>query len=694
MGALEHLRNQKDKHILKGVSVDKKKVLEAYMNTNHSKKDPQGYGELKRITEQPIVELLTKKEADKVSRRKIQSKAYKEENFRLNVYQASAITTIEKYNGMLGPIGVGKGKTLISLMAAQHFWDEACRKIILCIPPDLMHQFLYVDIPWARKRIHLNVPLFPMGGKTLEKRRELYKSKRKGCYIVPYSCLSNRDAVAMLEAINPEAWILDEAHKLARRQTARTKRALKFLDKENAYVVAMSGTITGKRIADYHHLALRALGDRTPLPKSAVHAGEWGKILDADGQGGNSRPIQGLVKWARENYPEDEYPYGQAGARRAYHHRLRSMPGVVATKEDDIGVSLTIKNIPVKDHKSHPDWTELRDHMDAVRNDFITPNGDDIEYAIHTWKWLFELSAGFYNELYWEDEETLAKRKNVDLAQAKDMLEGAKVYHELLQGYHRDLRQFIQGANLLHLDTPLLVASHFATKGMQGIPRTWGYVYDSWVAKEEADFEGRPDRASRAVRVCDFKINTAIDWAKALNKPAIVWYHHKAIGDWLADTCKEEDLDYVHCYSGPEGNRKIAEAVAKPRKLILASITGHGTGKNLQSYQHNYFMQFQRGAKAAEQVIGRTHRTGQLADELIMHTNNTTLFDAENFAAMLTDSLYIQQTTGNPMKTVFANYDPTPRIFPSAVLNERGYHVAKLSPEDQKLLRELFSVEK
>ena len=101
-------------------------------------------------------------------------------------------------------------------------------------------------------------------------------------------------------------------------------------------------------------------------------------------------------------------------------------------------------------------------------------------------------------------------------------------------------------------------------------------------------------------------------------------------------------------------------------------------------------MQWPRPAVDAEQILGRTHRNGQMADELIVHTNITSLFDQLNFAACLNDSLYIHQTTGNRQKLIYCNYDPLPKIFPASVLRERGLDPTLLSRKQQAELNERF----
>jgi hypothetical protein len=118
---------------------------------------------------------------------------------------------------------------------------------------------------------------------------------------------------------------------------------------------------------------------------------------------------------------------------------------------------------------------------------------------------------------------------------------------------------------------------------------------------------------------------------------------------------------------------------------------GHGTGKNLQHYDEQFFLQFPRQADTLEQVLGRTHRNGQQADEMLPVTCHTTDFDHQNLWACLIDSLYIHQTTGSRQKAIYASYDPMPRRFPTDFLRERGFtDVAQLDREAKARLAEKF----
>ena len=84
----------------------------------------------------------------------------------------------------------------------------------------------------------------------------------------------------------------DEAHNIARDDAARTKRLVRFMkardaDKKPVKFVGMSGTITGKHLTDYAHLARWALRDRCFLPSSNHEMSTWAAIVASFSSGAN-----------------------------------------------------------------------------------------------------------------------------------------------------------------------------------------------------------------------------------------------------------------------------------------------------------------------------------------------------------------------------------------------------------------------
>jgi hypothetical protein len=191
----------------------------------------------------------------------------------------------------------------------------------------------------------------------------------------------------------------------------------------------------------------------------------------------------------------------------------------------------------------------------------------------------------------------------------------------------------------------------------------------------------------------------ARDWAEKYAKDGgLIWFHHDDVGQWCHETLEQAGLDVVWCPSESVkkgSNDRIIDAGKgigpDVGKIFVAAMGGHGTGKNLQRFQAQLFLQYPRKADLLEQVIGRTHRNGQLADELTIHTCNTLLFDHMNTAAMLVNALYIHQSTGARQKAIYAAYNPLPKMYPSDFLRERGFRdVRVLDAEARQKLNEKF----
>lgn len=659
--------------------------------------DPFTYAEIKRITDIPIQHPLDPVELEEFNRNHIQA-TYYDQGFRLLPAQANGLYAYQMFGTLFGRVLVGDGKTLTSLMIANHAYKKGRNRIMLCVPPNVLGQLVETDIPWARSRVDLNLPIHILGGKGIEARRSLSASGRKGLYIMPYSLLRTEDTHENLTAIKPELIILDEAHNLSGRSSAQTRRMMSFIEKNLPELIVLSGTITRKSVKDYHHLLKNSLRTKCPLPIADRMVDDWAALIDAeaskDQEGAptqaNPREMAPLVKWAGDNFPNNigDFSNDVYGFRRAYDVRLTTTPGVVSSDGSGIGTSLVMHNDPVPEYEKCEGWPKLKQLMDDVTDKWLTPNGDEISHAMLTWKWLNELcGAGFYNELIWPTPEKFSERKKISVAEATDIVERAKIHHAAGQAYEHELRAWLDSHSRPSMDTPFLVGLEMARNGSKN---TGEGLYSTWRDWKDLDFDGRPDRDSHARRICPFKINHAVKWAKQLGgKGAIVWIYHQEAGNWLYESLIEEGLPAVHCPAGDRFNHVILDP-ANTNKIMVASIKAHGQGKNLQHFSEQYFLQWPRDSVTAEQALGRTHRTGQKADELVVWTNQTLIFDQMNFAACLNDALYTHQTGGGRQKLIYASYDPLPKIFPPAVLVEKGLEARRLDRRQEELMREKF----
>lgn len=647
---------------------------------------PKSGSEIKRIISIPKKRKhFSVKATEQASRENVQAVHY-EDGFRLHAPQAESLHWWREIGGVFGAIGVGYGKTLTCLAILEDAYKRmGLRKSLLLIPPDGVSQLLDTDVAWVHRRIGLSLPIHVLPGKGPKQRARLAESGRVGCYLMTYSLLSQPTADDELEAIMPELIVADEAQGLRDvKKAAKSRRIMRYIRSQKPYFCAFSGSITTHSIEDYYHLMKAALGPYCPLPLVKSLAMEWASVLDSKAFEGAARtgPIIPLVRWAQSNF-KAKFTEDLHGFRKSYRYRFTRCPGIVTTGKATLKTSISIHNEKAPTAEG---WDQLEMLVEKVNKLALTPNDDEIQYAIHAWKWLYELTAGFYNELTWPSSKKLAKRRGIDRKAAKRLLRDAKKHHEALQEYSRLLRQWLSNRAKKGLDTPALVAGSMFHHGAKHVGHE---LFEAWTRMKSLEYEGLPERDSRQVLVCPYKLDAAVEWAKGLKRGALVWYHHKAIGRWLAERMREAGLPTLHCPAGREADRAIVQKEAADY-VTVASLKAHHKIKNLQHFKECLYVQTPRSAEIAEQSLGRMHRIGQEADHLTFHTLHTTQFDHMAWAACLNDALYVQQTTGELQKVIYAVYKPLPKVFSNSFLRERGATVKRLTKRQQAALLERF----
>ena len=290
---------------------------------------------------------------------------------------------------------------------------------------------------------------------------------------------------------------------------------------------------------------------------------------------------------------------------------------------------------------------------------------------MHQFKWLWELSNGFYNNLIWPSVEEIAEKypqkhgKVIGLDHAEALLQQAMKHHALLQNYHAILRKFLDTKHIPSCDTPMLVAAEINRQLDGGevnhkLPEILIESYAAQRAEGPHTYEDLPERYSTPVKVCDYKIRAAVEWAKE-HREGIIWYHHPVIGRWLTQYLTNAGIEHTYA---PAGQNTKAYSPG----LVVASYA-HGTGKNLQHQYKNLFVELRREASIMEQTLGRTHRSGQKQDQVrgwLMIGNG---FDLAMFNATLKDADYIQSTLGQRQRLCYASYDPViPPTSPALML--------------------------
>lgn len=621
--------------------------------------------------------------------------------------QVKAMIQFHEYGSLVCPIKVGGGKTLVSVLIVNDAFTQFGKKRILLIdPPHLIDQLRATELPFYRKHISINVPFHWIAGESAPKRKLLARSGRTGCYVVSYSLLSGADGAEVMDAIAPDLIIGDEIHCIASANpSARNRRFKEIVKKFNPQIVGLSGTITKKSPRDYHFLVSNALQERAFVPRPAMLADEWAKIIDSSASSIDQfqsnmapqpGPIKLLVKWAKEHFPAEhkEYPNNLVGFRRAFKKRMETCPGVISSDSDEGGVSLRVSNIKIstEEKKASPGWDTLQEHVKKLLNEWVAPNGDEIDYQIHLWQWRYTLEGfGFYNNLHWPEPEKIARHRRLSEKDTLDLLERSRYQYFLQQEYHKELRKWIRYHARTGLDTPFLIGGDMANHGDEHVGAT---LYKMWKDAKDAMFEGIIERTSSVVRVCDFRAKAIVNWAKKWhkerpNKAAIIWYKHNGVGMWLKEIFQEEDLPVLYCPAGNIGRTNLSDRT-KGDYFAIASFDAYSDGLNLQ-YHHDteFFAQMPREAYKVHQGIGRVRRTGQAEDEVRMFVSICSEFDRVLFASVLNDAAYIHQTSAHH-NLLMADYDEKPALIPYSVMVEWGAEPQVLNREAQKLLIDKF----
>jgi hypothetical protein len=131
----------------------------------------------------------------------------------------------------------------------------------------------------------------------------------------------------------------------------------------------------------------------------------------------------------------------------------------------------------------------------------------------------------------------------------------------------------------------------------------------------------------------------------ASHPTGIVWYEHTAVGERLRQMGAQ-------VYGAGQA---AAKAIINAKGPIAASILAHGTGKNLQAWDNNLVLSCPSSGATWQQLIARTHRPGQMSDEVncdvLLHTREL----KEAWDKALDIAEYLQDSTGDSQKLLLGS---------------------------------------
>lgn len=561
--------------------------------------------------------------------------------------QAAALADAHDMRGLLAPLRVGSGKTLVSFLLPVVV--QSVQRPMLILPAAL------VEKTWREfKELQKHWLCHP----AFATRANFDKS------VVTYEKLGRDSGKDALYYRLPDMLILDEAHRAKNRQAACTRRLERFMIANPETVCCcMSGTITKRSIRDYWHMLRWTHRKNAPLPLVEKEMETWAEALDERKVDVLSRRDPGALmqlctKEEKDKLsPERSAPLGRTSqmpqffsnlseklvvVRAGYQRRLRETPGVVCSPDKNIDCSLQIRRL------AFDPGPEVQAHLDHLRAEWETPNGDVLAMPVDVWRHARELATGFcYRWSPPPPADWLQARKRWNwivrqiLTPPQARSRKDLVREQGVQATQIDGAMYEQYKHL-HLDSPMQVAlsvqqGRIADSQILFAYREWMRVRDSYKINVVADW------------FSDSTVEFCADWAKQ-NDRSIIWTEHRAFGERLAQV-----LDTGFCSNGGlDANGSTIESYEG--KIVVASVAANKEGRNLQAWNRNLIVSMPPTGSICEQLIGRTHREGQQEDTVYVDWLAACIEQDEGFAQMMADAKYIQQTTGQSQKLLYADH--------------------------------------
>lgn len=488
--------------------------------------------------------------------------------------QAVALFELSKMNGLLGPIPVGGGKTLISLLA---------------------------PIVTGAKR-----PLVLMPASLIEKTKKERDEYAKDFYVPyhihfqSYESLGRVSNDTYLTDLKPDLIVADEAHKVKNPKAAVTRRLKRYMKANPETVFApLSGTIVNRSLLDVAHLSHWALDEKSPLPIKVSDLLDWAACVDHFTN--RQRPKPGALTYFSNgsNRIED--------VRKGVRDRIVESPGVVSFAGDTADCSLQINRV------TFPAPKEIQSAIKNLRDTWETPDEWPLMCALDIMRHASELALGFFYR--WNPRPP------------DDWLRARKAWASFV-------REVISRSRTL--DSPHAVALA-CTQGKldDTIYNEWRLIRDTFVPNQEA------------VWVSDYAIKECVKWINK-HESGIVFTSHVEFGEVLSRVSGRP-------YYGRQGKTKEGEYIEDGDGVVIASSQSNREGRNLQKWNRALVVNPDSTGKTWEQLMGRLHRTGQQADEVIFDVFSLCSEHERAWNEAKSKADMIERTIGNKQKLNYAD---------------------------------------
>lgn len=412
----------------------------------------------------------------------------------------------------------------------------------------------------------------------------------------------------LMKVLMPDLIVADEVHKLKNPKSTRTRRLIKHFSwcVRNGHplpmFVGLSGSITSTSIKDFWHLSLWALREGTPLPMKWHFMNSWSLALDK-GQHSDRKDLSAIFPVMRK--------FRTANVRDCFKQNLLTTQGVVISHKAPPPCKLKLHRYKTVVGKV------AKKQIRQLNDTWQTPQGEELDSALALVRVRRQMICGFYYYWEWPDEPDTA------------WLEARSAWAKACRIFCARAPEGIDTPALLERAVLMYLRKELDIK----LPRELIMTYIEWAKEKE-----KPLPPVGVQWFSNYFLNAIVRWVNAQTEPPLIWYEHTALASALAQI-----TGWPVYGSGPAADKALTE-VETPH-IALISIRAHSQGKNLQVWGNHFVAHPLSDGARWEQLLGRSHRTGQIRKEVTVTVPAFAEFGSA-LSSALEGARYIEESTG------------------------------------------------
>jgi hypothetical protein len=424
--------------------------------------------------------------------------------------------------------------------------------------------------------------------------------------VLSYESLSSPKATRLLDARRPDLIVCDEAHYLSSTDSSRWKRLNRYLaSNPDCRLVILSGTLIRASIGDFAHLVHWALRGASPLPHGFV-AGTLAAVINAAGEPRSSD----LAYVARVLAAPYGHPSDRDGCRAGFRDLLARTPGFVVSPglSADTSIRGSLFGGPERPES-------LAEALAKLGKDWVLPDDTALVDGLEFDRYSRQLTFGFYSR--WKPG-TLDER----------WVSARKAWGGVIKSY----------VTYGSYDSPAIVEDAAKSGNLSNSAHR---AYADWVSVRGMEPESETVWLESGK---DFSIRLVREALSEAGPDALVWYRSTALGAVLSAILPTHGA----------GSRPPTDGSA------AVSVPVHGTGWDGWRYHKNIVLEPPTNAAQMEQLISRTHRTGQTRDVLCWFYVGSPYL-RKCLGKIGDGARFIGDTTGEPQRWAIMDWvGPTP----------------------------------